>query len=208
LRRQRPAARGQTIVEFALVAPVFLLVVFATVDFGGYFGSRLSVENAARAGSRFAVVQACGATSSTACGSTAWTSAANPNSTTTIEGVIRAAASYPLTIPNVDCTWSGGVPGSGLASIPSGQTGCISIAYFNISHTAQTLCAYWSVSSGWQLPNSAYNLNGAGGLTACVVAGNLIQITVMAHYSTLTPVPALPSSALDTTATIQLTEED
>ncbi len=53
-RRRR--SRGQTIPEFAMVLPVLLLLLLGTVDFGGYFGTRLSVQNAVRAGVSYAVV--------------------------------------------------------------------------------------------------------------------------------------------------------
>jgi Flp pilus assembly protein TadG len=39
-----------------MVLPVLLLLLFGTVDFGGYFGTRLSVQNAVRAGVSYTVV--------------------------------------------------------------------------------------------------------------------------------------------------------
>jgi Flp pilus assembly protein TadG len=39
-----------------MVLPVLLLLLFGTVDFGGYFGTRLSVQDAVRAGVSYAVV--------------------------------------------------------------------------------------------------------------------------------------------------------
>jgi Flp pilus assembly protein TadG len=44
----RRFARGQSIVEFALVAPVFLLLVIAIADFGRLYTSAVAVEAAAR----------------------------------------------------------------------------------------------------------------------------------------------------------------
>jgi Flp pilus assembly protein TadG len=41
-------SRGQSLVEFALVAPVLLLVVVAIADFGRLFNSMVAVESAAR----------------------------------------------------------------------------------------------------------------------------------------------------------------
>ncbi len=49
--------RGQTLVEFALILPLFLLMFFAMVDFGRGFYSWLLVTNAAREGARVAATQ-------------------------------------------------------------------------------------------------------------------------------------------------------
>ena len=49
--------RGQSLVEFALIVPLFLLLMFAIVDFGMGFYSWITVTNAAREGPRLG---ACG----------------------------------------------------------------------------------------------------------------------------------------------------
>jgi Flp pilus assembly protein TadG len=54
-RRDRRRSRGQSLVEFALVIPVFLMVAFATVDFGMAFDASISISNAAREGARAGV---------------------------------------------------------------------------------------------------------------------------------------------------------
>jgi hypothetical protein len=46
---------GQAMLEFALVALVFLTLVFGIIDFGRVFQSWVTVEHAARQGARFAV---------------------------------------------------------------------------------------------------------------------------------------------------------
>jgi Flp pilus assembly protein TadG len=56
VNRRRRSSRGQTVAEFAMVLPVLLLLLFGSIDFGGYFGTRMSVQNAARAGVAYAVV--------------------------------------------------------------------------------------------------------------------------------------------------------
>jgi Flp pilus assembly protein TadG len=48
--------RGQSLVEFALVLPVFMLVLAGILDFGFMLYSRMTVINAAREGARAAVV--------------------------------------------------------------------------------------------------------------------------------------------------------
>ncbi len=50
--------RGQALAEFALVAPIFLMLVFAIVDFGMGFHAWITVTNSAREGARLGSVQA------------------------------------------------------------------------------------------------------------------------------------------------------
>lgn len=50
------AERGQALVEFALVLPLFALLLFAIVQFGITFNHYLSVTDAVRAGGRQAAV--------------------------------------------------------------------------------------------------------------------------------------------------------
>src|SRR4030067_3530359 len=58
--RGRPRKRedGQSLVEFALVIPIFLLVLFAIVDFGMAFHAWITVTNSAREGARIGSVHA------------------------------------------------------------------------------------------------------------------------------------------------------
>jgi Flp pilus assembly protein TadG len=56
LRRAR-SERAQSLVEFALVLPLFLLLLFALVDFGRAFFTWQVVTNASREGARAGAVQ-------------------------------------------------------------------------------------------------------------------------------------------------------
>ncbi len=47
---------GQATVEFALILPVFLLILCGIIDFGWLFYNQLSLNNACREGARYAVV--------------------------------------------------------------------------------------------------------------------------------------------------------
>lgn len=51
-REGRRRTRGQSLVEFALILPVFLLIAFAIVDFGLAFDASIGISNAAREGAR------------------------------------------------------------------------------------------------------------------------------------------------------------
>ncbi|MFP3905843.1 MAG: TadE/TadG family type IV pilus assembly protein [Acidimicrobiales bacterium] len=44
------------LVEFALIAPLLFLIIFATIDFGWVFGQHLDVRHGAREGARLAAV--------------------------------------------------------------------------------------------------------------------------------------------------------
>ena len=47
---------GQALAEFAIVAPIFFLVLFAVIDFGRYVYYVQVLNNAAREGARYAIV--------------------------------------------------------------------------------------------------------------------------------------------------------
>jgi len=59
--RPRPRARlrsrrGQSLVEFALILPVLMIMVFGIIDFGMGLRSYISLTNATREGARFAAI--------------------------------------------------------------------------------------------------------------------------------------------------------
>ena len=54
--RNNPDEKGQAMVEFVLIAPIFLLLVFGLVQFGILFNNYLTLTDAVRAGARQAAV--------------------------------------------------------------------------------------------------------------------------------------------------------
>ena len=56
MTRRLARRRGQALVEFALVAPIFFLLLFAIIDFGRYVYYVQILNNAAREGARYAIV--------------------------------------------------------------------------------------------------------------------------------------------------------
>jgi hypothetical protein len=65
MTRGRRSGRGQSLVEFALVAPLFFTMLFAVIDFGRVIWATNTLSNAAREAARFAVVH--GGSPSTTC---------------------------------------------------------------------------------------------------------------------------------------------
>ena len=55
LGQARRARHGQSLVEFAMVAPLFFLLVFGITDFGRLFFTKLTLQHALREAGRYAV---------------------------------------------------------------------------------------------------------------------------------------------------------
>ncbi len=55
LRHVPRRQRGASAVEFALVAPIFFLLLFSIVDFGAMMWANLTMQHAVREGARYAV---------------------------------------------------------------------------------------------------------------------------------------------------------
>ena len=54
----RKGEKGQSLAEFVLVLPIFLILVFAIIDFGLGFHAWLTITNSAREGARLGAVRA------------------------------------------------------------------------------------------------------------------------------------------------------
>ncbi len=55
--RRRRKSRGQSLVEFSLVLPIFLLILAGILDFGFLLYSRITLINATREGAHAAITQ-------------------------------------------------------------------------------------------------------------------------------------------------------
>lgn len=60
--------RGQSLVEFALIVPVFVLILFGMLEFGFVFSHNLTLQYATREGARTGALLANGGGLTTACG--------------------------------------------------------------------------------------------------------------------------------------------
>lgn len=96
LDRLRPRSRGQALVEFALILPIFMLLALAAVDLGRVFYSQITVTNAARAGAMMAAADPSSFSSGAPC------SAANK----VMCAAIKEAVGSFVTVSPVDVTRS------------------------------------------------------------------------------------------------------
>jgi Flp pilus assembly protein TadG len=55
-KRRRRGERGQNLVEFALILPIFMFIVLGTIEFGWVLKSYITVTNSAREGARYGIV--------------------------------------------------------------------------------------------------------------------------------------------------------
>ncbi len=179
-----------------MVAPLFLLLVFATIDFGGYFGSRLSVEEAARAGARAAVVQVESSYSGSA-----------------ITKAIAAQQGMASIATTTDCIWQGTTldtyqypPFNALTG-----TSCVGVWYFDLMNETSgppALCTQWSVAHSAFGSYSGTTWTAATPPAGCVVSQeDLVVVGVEYRYKALTPMPTIVSGALTTYGETQLIEE-
>lgn len=118
-RRCPRTQRGQSLVEFALSVIVLSLILSGSIEFGFIFGHKLELDNAARAGARWAA-------SHTVTGANnSWSNAASPASNTT-EGQIRASG--------------------GTASLANDDSH-INISYYDASSATPVYCGRYSAAS-------------------------------------------------------------
>ena len=75
IRGSRAGQRGQGMVEFAIIVPVFLLLLLGMLEFGFVFTHNLSLEYATREGARAGAAMADGSITDSACGGVQLTAA-------------------------------------------------------------------------------------------------------------------------------------
>jgi len=110
--RKRQRGRGQSLVEFALIVPAFMLIAFGIFDFGLAFDTSLTISNAAREGARAGV--------------TSPTSAAITSRVRTVAGRLNDSN---LTIAVTCKTAAGAACTGGLAGATSGTTIVVTVGY-------------------------------------------------------------------------------
>jgi hypothetical protein len=56
IRSYNGSSRGQTLVEFALILPIIVILLFGIIDFGLMLNHRITLQHAVREGARYAAV--------------------------------------------------------------------------------------------------------------------------------------------------------
>ena len=125
---RRTRQRGQATFEFALVAIILFVMLFAIFDFGVFFAGRITATNAARSAARYAATHP-----------TAWSNAGSPPSNT-IQGRLVSGA-VPAAISNDDShvTISYILPGVG-AGTTCGQYSANSNSFVAATGYTQASC--------------------------------------------------------------------
>jgi Flp pilus assembly protein TadG len=157
--------RGQSMVEFALTAPLILLMLFGIVDFGRALFIANEMTNAAREGARVAVL------SSNPC-NTVVSSANAPNcsagSGLTGESVCDAMTNEGQLI----ATWSGCTDPSGTLPNPP-SSGSVDTAYVQITQSTNSSCPSTGSGGTVSTPRS--------------VGNKAVLIQIWYYYTPLTP---------------------
>lgn len=113
------AREGATAVEFALVLPMFLMLVFGTIEFGRILWTQQALQETAIAGARcVAIAQGSNPTSSPCASSGSYSS-------TTATGYIQQVASG----------WGLSIPSSGINPDPTGGSGCPGLSQVTLTST-------------------------------------------------------------------------
>jgi Flp pilus assembly protein TadG len=129
--------RGQALVEFALVVPVFLLAVFGLIDVGRLVYTNSALSQAAREGARLAATEvgSIGATLPACVSSPSLIGASNPGAQVcpanvtafkahVVEAVNRMTVSLgPINAVHVSCDPDGSTPSGGWTEVDGGN-GC------------------------------------------------------------------------------------
>jgi Flp pilus assembly protein TadG len=162
-RGSRNSERGAALVEFVLILPIFVLIVFGTIEFASAYNDSSVVADAARAGGRIG---------STAPG-TNYTSTTETNIITTrVETAVKAlpaGSAKELWVYEANNKgFPGGSNNTGWATCPNGT--CIKYVWNNTTNT-------WNYLSGSYL---ATNQN------ACGTSPDELGIRVVATHSFVT----------------------
>jgi Flp pilus assembly protein TadG len=174
LRRSGRHRRGQTLVEFALVIPIFLTLVVSIAEFAFMFSSYLSISFVSRDGAQLAAEL----------GNT-------PGADIVILSRIESDITAPVDknrISQVDIFWAttSGAPHGG--AVNSWKRGG-STSYTFPSGTTMTV-PYTQIASGYPEADRC-NVNAGAGCVSGHSGVDTIGITITYQYNWITPFPGL-----------------
>ena len=156
-RRWGPGSRGEegaSLVEFAVVVPIFLLLLFAMIDFGLTFQSLIGLRNGVNAGAREASVNQTDASCSTS---------ANPMICTVQDRIGHLLGVQPGSV-QVAISFPGGSSGAGSNVVVSAQATLQSTTGMTAPFiSGKTICS----SSQIRLEQDAGYAPGSTGTVSC-----------------------------------------
>jgi Flp pilus assembly protein TadG len=117
-RDRQSRSRGQALVEFAIIFPVFMLILSGILDFGFLLYSRMTIINAAREGARAAIQVSDATTIPTVVHGQVMANASGLNT-----GLITTTTSCVAIVSTPTCSWA-----STTTSSP-GDAVSVSVAY-------------------------------------------------------------------------------
>jgi hypothetical protein len=115
-RRRRQRTRAQALAEFALVAPVFFLVLFAIVEAGRFMFYYETLNNATREGARYAIVNGANSLGCSTGPAAPGTTSCDPSGDDVRDHVRNTALGMPGSAIAVTSTWQ---PDNGRGSLVS-----------------------------------------------------------------------------------------
>lgn len=114
-----PARDGATAVEFALVLPMFLMLVFGAIEFGRLLWTKEALQETAIAGARCVAIA----------------QGSNPTSSPCAASGSYSAASAKNYIRQVAGGWGLSLPNSGINPDPAGSGGCAGLSQVTLTST-------------------------------------------------------------------------
>lgn len=153
---RQDAERGASAVEFALLFPIFFMIVLGTINFGFTYERWIGITQGAREGSRFAATL----------------------------GLTAAGATSADTTPWMDKVSDRMISASGLSVDPAtatpGMTTCVALKIQPATSPTPTVLRHATISvSATGAITRAYNTGSCPGMTA-PVAGNYVQARIEA----------------------------
>lgn len=161
VRRRAVDDSGAAAVEFALVMPLLVILVFGIFEFGISFAQQLSLSNAARQGARFAAVQ-----NPDGSGNPTTTCATIFNQVRSAAGTIgMSSANVKVTITaptgGQTCTTAGGLPATAVTDfITSTNAPCVGSTSGDSVQVQATYVGHLTIPLVFANPSFTYSSKG------------------------------------------------
>jgi len=170
---QRPGRReedGQTLVEFAIVLPIFLLVVFGLIDAGRFVYTSSALSQAAREGARVAAAEA------------SWVGVPGSACVSDASGIGSGNPGAHVCPPDISALKSDVVSAANRMAVSLGPVTDVHISCNEASETDPTPSGPWT-----ELPGGGGNGCADASGSAISSSGDLVSVRVEYTYQPFTP---------------------